>query len=403
MRKSISVGRLFGVELLLDTSWIVIFGLVVWSLTSVFGAWHPTWTSGTLLAVALVTGVSFFVSVLLHEMAHTLAAKAYGLPVRDITLHMFGGVSNIEREPPTPGAELTIAIVGPLASFVLGVGMLVVAGIVTGASIHGASADDLAATMSRLGPTTTLLMWLGPVNIAISLFNLIPGFPMDGGRILRAVLWKATGNLGKATRWSTAVGQGVGFAFIAGGAMMVLGVRLPFFGTGLVSGIWLAFIGMFLRGAAKRHQIGAEVADALEGLHVRALMRLASTGVQGNTSLRALVDQWFVRREEAAFPVFFGDRYIGVVALVDVMKVPQSAWDEHTAREIMRSPEGLPPIGPSDPVVDALRKVGVAGLTALPVVEDGVLVGMLFETDVARWVALHRPGAGAGTPRPRYV
>lgn len=402
MRRAIRVGRLFGVELLLDTSWVMIFGLVVWSLTSVFQAWHPSWTSATVVTVALVTGLSFFASVLFHELAHALVAKAYGLPVRDITLHMFGGVSNIEREPPTPGAELIIAVVGPIASVVLGVAMLGLAAVVTGSTLTGTSGADVAATMSRLGPTTTLLMWLGPVNVVIGVFNMIPGFPMDGGRILRAVLWKATGNLRTATRWSTSVGQAVGLAFIAAGGLMALGVRVPFFGTGIVSGLWLAFIGMFLRGAAKRHQVGADVASALEGVPVSALMRPSGAGVPANASVRSLVDEWFRRRGDGLFPVLFGDRFVGMVAVSDVAKVPKREWDDRTAREIMRSPASIPAIAPTDQAIDALRKVGATGLTGLPVMDDGALVGMLFEEDVARWVALAIPRAEPGNVRPRY-
>lgn len=403
MRKAIRIGRLFGIELALDTSWLFIFALVVWSLTAVFQAWHPLWTGGTVLAVALVTSLAFFGSILFHELAHALVAKVYGIPVRDITLHMFGGVSNIEHEPPTPGAELLIAVIGPIASVALGAGMLALAVLAMGATLDPLAGGDVAATMSRLGPTTTLLMWLGPVNIALGIFNLIPGFPLDGGRILRAVLWKSTGDLRKATRWSTSIGQGVGFAFVALGAAMALGLRVPFFGTGLGAGLWLVLIGMFLRSAARAHQAGADVVSALEGVPVEALMRRSDGGVPANASIRSLVDDWFVRRDEGVFPVFFGERFVGLVTAASVAKVPRQEWHEHTAREIMLAPETMPALAPSDLALDALRKMGASGMKGLPVLDDGALVGMLFESDLARWITLARPLVHATGDRPRHA
>jgi Zn-dependent protease len=392
-RKAIHIGRLFGIELKLDPSWLFIFVLVVWSLTSVFQAWHPIWATRTSLAVALVAGFAFFGSILLHELAHALVAKLYGVPVRDITLHMFGGVSNIEREPPTAGAELLIAIVGPIASIALGVSMLGLAALVTGAAFDpSAPGADAAAMMAGLSPISTLLVWLGPVNIVVGLFNLVPGFPLDGGRILRAVLWRSTGNLRKATRWSTSVGRAVGVAFIAIGGAMVLGLRVPFFGTGFGAGLWLALIGMFLRGAATQHQAGSDVADALEGVHVRDLMRTTGATVPANASLRALVDRWFVRRDEGVLAVFHFDEFAGIVSMDDLARVPREQWDDRAAREIMIPAKEVAKLSPEDAAFEALRTMGAAGVGGLPVLdEEGTLIGMLYERDVARWVALQTP------------
>jgi len=398
-RKAIPVGRLFGIELKLDLSWLFIFALVVWSLTSVFQAWHPIWATRTSVAVALVAGLAFFGSILLHELAHALVAKLYGVPVRDITLHMFGGVSNMEREPPTAGAELLIAIVGPIASVALGVSMLALAALVTGAGFDPrAPGVDAAAAMARMSPLSTLLVWLGPVNIVVGLFNLIPGFPLDGGRILRAVLWRSTGNLRKATRWSTAVGRAVGVAFMVAGGAMALGLRIPFFGTGFGSGLWLALIGMFLRGAATQHQAGSDVANALEGIRVGELMRTTGETVPANASLRSLVERWFVRGDEGALAVFHFDKFAGVVSLEDLARVPREQWDDHAAREIMVPVKDLAKLTVEEPAFEAVRKMATAGVGGLPVLdEEGTLVGMLYERDVARWVALQAPVMGSGT------
>lgn len=397
-RKAIHIGRLFGIELKLDPSWLFIFAFVVWSLTSVFQAWHPSWATRTSLAVALVSGVAFFGSIVLHELAHALVAKLYGVPVRDITLHMFGGVSNLEREPPTAGAELVIALVGPLASISLGVAMLALATLVTGAGIGPfAAGADASAMIAGLSPTSTLLMWLGPVNVVLGLFNLIPGFPLDGGRILRALLWKSTGNLRKATRWSTAVGRAVGVAFMVTGGAMALGLRVPFFGTGFGAGLWLGLIGMFLRGAATQHQAGSDVAAALESMHVRDLMRTNGTTVPANASLRALVERWFVRRDEGVLPVLHFDNFAGIVSMDALTRVPREQWDDRAAREIMIPAQDVAKLSPEDPALDALRKMAASGVNGLPVLdEEGTLIGMLHEGDVARWVALQEPVTRSG-------
>lgn len=406
-RKAIHIGRLFGIELKLDPSWLFIFALVVWSLTSVFQAWHPIWATRTSLAVALVAGVAFFSSIVFHELAHALVAKLYGVPVRDITLHMFGGVSNIEREPPTPGAELVIAVVGPIASVALGAGMLVLAAIVTGGAFApGSSSADAAAMMARLGPTSTLLVWLGPVNIVVGLFNLIPGFPLDGGRILRAVLWKATGSLRRATRWSTSVGRTVGLAFIVTGAVMAVGLRVPFFGTGFGSGLWLALIGLFLRGAATQHQAGSDVADALEGVRVGELMRTTGETVPANASIRALVERWFGGHDESVLAVFHLDSLVGIVTMDDVARVPREQWDDRAAREIMIPLKEVAILSAEEPAFDALRKMATAGVGGLPVLDaEGTLVGMLFDRDIARWVAVQTPvlRRAGGSDRTRHA
>ena len=181
------IGRLFGIEIRVDPSWLFIFVLVGWSLTSLFGAWHPDWPFATSLVVAVTAALVFFASVLFHELAHSLVALAYGIPVRDITLHLFGGVSNIEKEPPTPGSELLMAIVGPIASIGLGVAMVVVSAILIDIRTPDA-VESAEGIIAHLGPLETLLVWLGPVNIIVGVFNMLPGFPLDGGRVLRAIV-----------------------------------------------------------------------------------------------------------------------------------------------------------------------------------------------------------------------
>ncbi len=403
MRSSFRVGRLLGIDLRVDSSWLLVLVLVVWSLSSLFARWHPDWAPGTVLVVALLAALAFFGSVLLHELAHSIVARLYGIPVRDITLHLFGGVSNIEREPPTPAAELLIAIVGPLTSVGLGVVMTLIVSLWIG--LLGLDVDSAAEAIAQLGPVTTVLSWLGPINIAVGLFNLIPGFPLDGGRILRAITWLVTGNERRATRIATTAGQLVGWTFIAFGAFMALGYAVPFFGRGLGGGVWLALIGLFLRNAATQHQAGAAIHDALAGVRVSDLMRTEGAWAPASLPIRRLVDDLVLKHEEGAFPVYDEGHLVGLVCLEDVRRLEPSTWDVHTARDVMTPLPKLVVAGPDEEIFDALRRLGGARVRQLPVVKQGeqgspVLLGMLYERDIARWLELRTTLGRAPSPRP---
>jgi len=393
MARGFRIGRLLGIELRVDSSWLLIFALVTWSLTSVFSGWHPNWTTGTSVAVALVSAVMFFASVVFHEMAHSLVARAYGIPVRDITLHMFGGVSNIERNPPTPAAELFIAIVGPIASIVLGGALMVAGALMT--DLSGPSEEAAA----QLGPIGTLVMWLGPVNVMVGLFNLVPGFPLDGGRVLRAILWRTTGSLKRATEIAASVGQGLGWTFVALGVVMALGIRVPFFGRGLASGAWLAMIGFFLRNAAVRELAGIRIDNTLEGLRVSDLMRRRGGWVPLDLPLDVLVEGWFMQYADRAYPVLDGTELVGMVSLDDVKKIGAERWSTLVVRDAMVPRAWLRTTTPDELLSTALQKLGATEAAELPVLENGTLAGMLFEEDVARFIE-RRP---AFPTRPRHA
>src|SRR3989304_6615773 len=237
MGNGVRVGRLFGITIRIYWSWILIFTLVTWNLRTVFAQVHPEWGSGLAWATAFLAAILFFGSVLAHELAHSLVARSQGIPVRSITMFLFGGVSNIQREPSSPWAEFLITIVGPVTSIILGVVFFALSGVGLGA--RASSVANPFAAIRRLPPVTTLLLWLGPINILLGFFNLIPGFPLDGGRVLRSVLWALTGNLRRATRWTAYFGQLVAWLMIVAGIAMVFGIQVPFFGAGLVNGLWL--------------------------------------------------------------------------------------------------------------------------------------------------------------------
>ncbi|MBO0859360.1 MAG: site-2 protease family protein [Chloracidobacterium sp.] len=387
MNRGLYIGRLFGINIHIDWSWILIFLLVTWSLgAGLFPAWHPDWSAALRWGVAVAASLLFFVSILLHELSHSLVAKARGLPVRRITLFLFGGVSNIEREPPTPKTEFLMAVVGPLTSILLGLIFLALATF--SAARSNVTGGDPQTVARQLGPVTTLLAWLGPINILLGLFNLIPGFPLDGGRILRAALWSATKNLRKATAWAAGIGRLTGWMFIAAGIAMALGAHLPFFGTGLFSGLWLVFIGWFLTSAAVNSYRQTVVKDILEDVPVFRLMRLNVPTVAPTLPVSHLVYDYVMGADERAFPVLEEDRLVGMVCLEDIRKVPRKEWDQATVEEIMTDSNHLDVVTASEDAGNALEKLTRRDVGQAPVIENGRLVGLLRRRDILKWLEM---------------
>lgn len=386
VRSGLRVGRLFGIQLFIDWSWLFIFLLLTWNLYAVFSHWHPQWEPLLRLSVAVVAAVMFFGSVLLHELAHSLVAKAHGIPVRSITLFLFGGVSSFEREPPSPRVEFVSAIVGPLTSLILG-GVFLLLGSLSVAPLLEVAATP-AEALRALGPIPTLLLWLGPINVLVGLFNLIPAFPLDGGRVLRALLWATVHNLRKATRWAAGVGQAIAWLFIVTGLAMAFGLRVPFFGTGVISGLWLAFIGWFLNTAAVQSYRQVVIQDLLHGVPVGRLMRTRLVTVPGDLSVSRLVNEWIMGSDERAFPVMDHDVFVGLVCLDDIRKVPSTAWEHTTVAQIMTPLERLVTVAPHDDAAEALEQLSRRDVAQLPVMDNGRLVGMLRLKDITRWLEL---------------
>ena len=270
----IRIGKLFGIEIRVDWSWIFILLLVTWDLEFELPSFNSHWSTGFTWFLAVIGALLFFASVLLHELAHSIVARAKGLEVSNITLFLFGGVSNIQREPRSARDEFQITIVGPLTSIILGVIFYVIASASYRQIVHPITG------FNGVSATTAVSVWLGYINIILGIFNLIPAFPMDGGRVLRSIIWASTGNLRVATRWASWVGQGIGWIFIVGGISVALGGSVPFFGSGFIGGLWLIFIGWFLQGAAQSSYRQLVVHDLLEGVPVRVLMKPDPTWVQ---------------------------------------------------------------------------------------------------------------------------
>jgi Zn-dependent protease/CBS domain-containing protein len=387
MNRGFRIGQIFGINIHLDWSWAIIFLLITWSLAAgVFPAWHPDWQPALSWGVAVAAAILFFISILLHELSHSLVAKARGLPVKRITLFLFGGVSNIEREPDTPKTEFLMAVVGPLTSILLGIIFLALASVsVVGLDNAMANPQQVIA---QLDPLTTLWFWLGPINIALGIFNMIPGFPLDGGRILRAVLWQATGSLRKATRWASGVGQFTAWTFILAGLAMIFGTRIPFLGTGIGNGIWLILIGWFLNNAALSSYQQVVVRDLLEDIPVARLMRSEVAVVPPGLTVSELVYNWVMGTDERAFPVMDEGQMIGLVCLEDVRRVPREQWDTVTVSEIMTRVNQLDTVSVNEDASEAFDKLTRRDVRQVPVVSEGRLVGLLRRRDIVKWLQL---------------
>lgn len=391
MSREFQIGRIFGIKINIDWSWLLIFLLIAWNLTVVFGNAHPDWTLPLQIGVAVVAALLFFGSVLAHELAHSLVAITQGVPVRSITLFLFGGVSNIQHEPSSPRAEFLITIVGPLTSVVLGILFIILSGLSLGTL--GTAFGQPAQTVAQMGPLTTLLLWLGPINIILGVFNLIPGFPLDGGRVLRSILWTITDDLYKATRWASRVGQVVAGLMIITGIAMAFGLRVPFLGGGFINGLWLVFIGWFLNGASVQSYRRIVVQGLLDDVPVREMMRLDVPAVAPDMIVDDLVREDIMGSDDRAFPVVENDQVegqvVGMVTLEDVRRLSRQEWDQTTVREIMIPREKLETIKADTTAAEALDKLMNDSMRPLPVLEDGRLLGLLRRQDIARWLQLH--------------
>lgn len=387
----IPLGRVAGIRLGADWSVLIIFALVATQLgMAALPAWHPGWSAGLTWAVALGAAVLFFVSILLHELSHSLVAKAMGMKVRGITLFIFGGVSQIEGEAPSPKAEFLIAIVGPLTSIVLGVVGLMGATALGASVLADAGPENLQSLLQGLSPGTTLLLWLGLMNMILGLFNMVPGFPLDGGRVLRSLLWWGSGSLETATRWAARAGQAVAFALMAWGVVVL-------FSGNPVGGLWRILIGWFLNNAAKSSYQQMRVHQALQGVPVRRIMRSDLTHVSPDLAVGALVRDHIMRGDQRCFPVLSDDRLRGLVCLADVRRVPEAEWDRTTLEQIMTPADDLVTVEIGDPADEALRMLGEREVDQLPVLEGGRLAGVLRRQDLVKWLSLHL-GEGQGSP-----
>jgi Zn-dependent protease/CBS domain-containing protein len=378
------LGKIFGINILVDWSWLLIFALVSWSLSATFGQIHSGWSAGMRWATAMLAAFLFFVSVLAHELAHSLAAIRRGVSVQNITLFMFGGVSNIQKEPDSPAEELFITIVGPLTSLFLGAVFLVI-----GAGGYlGNDAMNETSLLARLQPMNTILAWLGSINIMVGFFNLIPAFPLDGGRIVRSLFWWITDDLRVATRWASLMGQGVGWAMIFGGMAMIFSLRIPVFGSGLFNGVWLMFIGWFLNNAAAAGYQHVVVQEALVDVPVRNMMQTHIPAISSHVPVNELVNGQLTQPEDRTILVTEGSDVVGMVAMNDIEKSSKKIGSSIPISDIMTPISDLEYVTPDQGVAEAFDQLQRLDLRQIPVVFNNRIVGLLRRKDIIRWLQL---------------
>ena len=382
--------RIAGIDIIVDWSLLIIFALIVMGLASgVFPQWHPQWSAATAWLTALIAAVLFFTSVLLHELSHALVGRVNGIEVKRITLFVFGGMAQMEHEPGRWPAELKMAIVGPLTSLVIGV-LCLYAGTygISAAAIE--RAGGLQRLLAEANPGQTLLLWLGQVNVLLALFNLVPAFPLDGGRVLRALMWGATHDLRRATRWASSLGQAFAWLLIGAGIAMVLGLSVPILGAGLINGLWLAFIGWFLNNAALMSYRQLLTREMLQDVHIARLMLTRFEVVPPQLPLETLIEGYMLRSDQRAFPVVDGDgQFLGLVCQRDIERMPPEKRRTMTVREAMKPAASLVVARPGDDALDVLNILAQRDINQVPVIENGRAIGLLRRADILRWLALH--------------
>jgi Zn-dependent protease/CBS domain-containing protein len=387
MPRGFHLARIAGIDVYLDWSLTIIFLLVTFSLGAVaFPAWHPEWGAVTAWTTAAAAAVLFLASVLIHEFSHALVGRRHGIEVPSITLFVFGGMAHMRDEPHAWRPELWMALAGPVTSFLLGM-LFVGFGMLLSGPLP--NSEDPQAFLASLSPLATLFYWLGPINLILALFNLVPGFPLDGGRVLRAALWGATGDIVRATRYASNAGRAVAWLLIAVGFAMVLGIRVPIFGAGLVGGLWLALIGWFLHNAAVMSYRQLLIRESLLDVPVPRLMGRSTAGVSPQLSVRRLVDDHLLHGDQRAFPVVEGERLLGIVCLKDVRRLAREEWDARTVGDIMTGADQLAVVSPDDDGLKALNTLNSRNVNQVPVVDRGRLVGIVRREDILRWLSVY--------------
>ena len=361
LNTNIRIFKLWGIPVEINLSWVFVLALVTWTFATGYypelfpGRFSVTehWVLGFLTAILL------FISILLHEFSHSLVAIRNGLPIRKITLFMFGGVAQMDRDVDNPMQELKMAAAGPAMSVLLAIVFFA-----------------LSRILSRFMLISTMLGSVAEINVIVLVFNLVPGFPLDGGRILRAIIWKKTANLQKATRIASRIGSA--FAVF----LMILGL-ISIFGGNLIGGLWFIFIGFFLRQAAQSSYVLVTLKNTLGHLMIGDIMRTGVITVDASISLRELVDDYFLRYHFNSFPVLKDGRLVGMVSLRDVKTVERELWDEITVEEIMDPTAAgiyLHPYDPADVLIELIMKKGYG---RLPVLDDfGNIVGIITRRDL---------------------
>ena len=360
------LGSIFGLEIRVDLSWFLIFFLILWSLTqNLFPANYPELSEAAYLLMGAVGTLLFFVSLVAHELAHSLVAEAKGIPVEGITLFVFGGISRTRMDAETPGDEFQIAVVGPLVSLIL------------------AGLFALIWWFSHVNGwnlvVTGVARYLASINLLLAIFNLLPGFPLDGGRLFRSLVWKITGDKKKATRIASWGGQFFAYVIMALGLVQLLGGNL-------LGGSWLLLIGWFLANAASMSYQQHLILTGLKGVRAKEVMTRAPETVTSDLSLQTLVDDYFLHRRYQAFPVTDNGRLSGIISLNQVKQTPRSQWVNQTVAKKMTPINDSVTVRPETPMTQVLQKMEDSGMRRVLVTRDDQLQGIITGSDVSSWL-----------------
>lgn len=361
MNPNFTIGRIAGIRISLNWSWLIIFALIVWSLyASVFPAQDPGLSNATYVVMSVIAAIVFFLSILLHELGHSIVARRNGMEIDGITLWLFGGVSQFKEKFKSPGSEFRIGIAGPAVSLVLG-------GIFVG-----------LAVLTRFStPVDGTLAWLGYINLFLLVFNLLPALPLDGGRVLRSALWRAKGDFAWATKIAAGIGRGFGYVMIGGGVLLFVTYRSG-------SGIWLALIGWFLLGAAGSEAGYAKTSEALEGLHVRDLMTREPVTAPANETLGEFADSLSGLARHSTYPVVSSGDVLGLLPFGAISSRPRGEWCDRLVRDSMIASDQVPSLDSEDSAEDALGELMGGEIGRGLVVHDDQLVGILSISDLTR-------------------
>ncbi|MFQ6041327.1 MAG: site-2 protease family protein [Candidatus Poribacteria bacterium] len=361
-KNSLRLGKILDIEIRLDYSWFIIFTLITGSLVQYFISRGMTIT--TSLVIGILTSLLFFASVLAHELSHSFVARAEGVPVHSITLFIFGGVAHITKEPKRARDEFFMALAGPAISIVIAI-LFGVIWFVT-------------SNLSK--PVAALASWLGMINGMLAVFNLIPGFPLDGGRVLRSIIWGITGNLRKSTQAASIVGRAVAYIFI------FIGIWRIFFQKDWLGGLWIAFIGWFLENAAANSYRQVALRDTLEGHTAKEVMVTDCAYVPQQLTLEELVNNYILYTGRRCFPVVDEGSVLGIVTLHNVKAISKERWHSTTVSEIMTPLEKLQTVHPDDGLFDVLERMTHEDVNQLPVIDYGKLVGMVARDNVLAFI-----------------
>lgn len=361
-RSGIKIGRVFGIPIYLHLSWILIFGLITYSLVDEFGARYPQWSSRQLWSLGVLTSLLFFGSVLFHELSHSVVARQYRIPVASITLFFFGGIASITRDPERPGQEFLMAAAGPASSYVLAGAFWLLA----------------LATPTDSMPNV-LANWLAGTNALLATFNLLPGFPLDGGRVFRSIVWGITKNYSRSTRIASRVGQAIAYA------MMAFGLYMAFALHSSVNGVWFVFLGWFLLTAARQSYQQVEAQGALQGLRAADVMTSEMPTVGRDLSLDEYSRE-VSRTGRRAHMVVSDGKLAGLMRVEILQAVPREDWPSTSVQAVMIPREKLPWTAPDEPVLSVLERMRSANVDQLAVIREDNVVGLVTRDSILRVV-----------------